>query len=331
MYKQVDLPLTEPIYGTYHFQAPGSAVIADNPSIINWYLEHSVDLICTRKFLSGYTTPELSVKNSYWLENPFLEKIWIDMRFIKRHTNSIIRDLLDNGFYVAFEGVDDFYIRGKSWYGQRHFSHDGMICGYDQKDKSFSVYAYDTNWIYRKFKTSQKCFSNSVNHGWHVSICGLKPKQDKAEFLAWVAYDNILEYLDSSLVKYPMTPDKNEKVYGIVVQDYIVEYLNRLINGSVPYERMDRRIFRLIWEHKKVMLKRIQAIEQSVGYNNFYSESYKGLVVLADNMRMMYAAHAIKRRDPVLPMIQKNLRYLIKTEKDILSDFTINIEKGLVR
>ena len=36
--KSVQLPIVEPVYGTYHFQGGASAVIHDNPSIRNWFL-----------------------------------------------------------------------------------------------------------------------------------------------------------------------------------------------------------------------------------------------------------------------------------------------------
>ena len=51
-------------------------------------------------------------------------------------------------------------------------------------------------------------------------------------------------------------------VNGIVVYDYISIYLDKLADGSIPHERRDRRIFRLIWEHKKCMCGRIRDIEE---------------------------------------------------------------------
>ena len=64
------------------------------------------------------------------------------------HINSmfLIRSLIDNGYYVAFGGVDDYYMEGKSWYQEKHFDHDGLIVGYDQNDKTYTIYAYDQNW-----------------------------------------------------------------------------------------------------------------------------------------------------------------------------------------
>ncbi len=75
----------------------------------------------------------------------------VSTEFAKGYINPIIRAMLDKGIYVAFSNVDDYYIEGKSWYKERHFSHDGLLCGYDRNDKTYCMYAYDSKWMYRKF------------------------------------------------------------------------------------------------------------------------------------------------------------------------------------
>ena len=74
MKKTVELPLVEPIYSTYQYQGPGSAVLANNTSVRNWYLNQVLILSCNRKFLNGFTTPEIRVEDSSWDNNPYLEK-----------------------------------------------------------------------------------------------------------------------------------------------------------------------------------------------------------------------------------------------------------------
>lgn len=321
MNKHVELPLIEPLYSTYHNQGTGTAIIVNNPSVRNWYLNQVMNLTCSRKFLNGFTTPEITVADSSWSDNPHLDKRWISTQFTKGYINPIIRELLDNGFYVAFCGVDDYYIKGKSWYKERHFNHDGLICGYDQNDKTYCIYAYDSNWIYQKFWTPQKDFNAGRvamrKKGTFSSICGLKVKGDKIEFSPDTAIQKIKEYLDSNLEKYPFTGEGN--VCGIVVHEYIAKYVVKLYDGSIPYERMDRRVFRLIWEHKKVMLERIEKIEQVLNLGDEISKKYQLLVSEADTMRMLYASHHMKRRDSVLPIIKNKLLKVMQQEKELLT------------
>ena len=72
MQKSVELKIIEPIYSTYHYQGCASAIIADNPSIRNWYLNNAVTLQCNRNFLYGMSTPEVSVKDSWIWGNPHI-------------------------------------------------------------------------------------------------------------------------------------------------------------------------------------------------------------------------------------------------------------------
>lgn len=325
MNKFVELPLVEPLYRTYH-DGIVTASLAQNPSIFNWFLSNTMILTCSRKFLSGFTTPLIRVEN-YSFNNPLFYVKVIPMQFLKGYVNPIIRNLIDAGYYVYFDGVDDYYVEGKSWYKESHFRHDGTICGYNQLNKTYCIYAYDSNWIYQKFWTSQKSFNRGreamFKKGRPGSLYAIKPKMDKIEFSVETALKGIIDYLDSDFEKYPEDGEGN--VRGIVVHEYIAKYVEKLFDGSIPYERMDRRVLRLIWEHKKVMLQRIEKIEKVMEMNHEISEKYKPLVAEANTIRMLYASHHMKRRDSVLPIIKEKLLELCEKERELL---TLLVEKA---
>lgn len=327
MNKIVELPLLEPLYKTYH-NGIVTACISTNPSIRNWFLSNTIMLMCNRKFLSGFTTPEVQVED-YTFESPLFETNWIPMRFLKGCTNLTIRNLLDMGYYVYFCCVDDYYVDGKSWHKTRHFCHDGTICGYNQEDKTFCMYAYDKNWIYKKFWTPQKSFNKGREAMFrkrkYGSLCAIKPRQCEVEFSVEEALKGIKKYLNSDLNKYPESGEGVVK--GIVVHEYIAKYIDKLIDGSIPYNRIDRRIFRIIWEHKKVMLERILKIEETLQLDSKISEKYSPLVSETDTVRMMYASHYMKRRDSVLPIIKKKLLNIMQEEKLILTELLDKVEK----
>ena len=282
MKRIVDLPLVDPIFSTYHNQGGGTAIIATNPSIRNWYLNESTNLRCNRIFLSGYTTPRIEIPMCTWEENPYFEKERCSIKYARGYTNFIVKRLLDDGFYVFFNGVDDYYIEGKSFFRERHFNHDGLICGYNDEENTFTLYAYDSTRVYRKFKTPQKAFSNGRNalgkSGIYGKICGLRPMPTQVALEPNTICKNIKIYLDSSLEKYPVTEDT--LVYGIAVQDYIALYVNELYNERIPYERMDYRVFRLIWEHKKAMLERIQKVEDTLNLDHAISILYQNIIII---------------------------------------------------
>ena len=159
MNRRVELPLLEPLYSTYHYQGPCAAIAVNNPTIRNWYLNETTDLTCNRRFLNGLTTPEITVPYSSLWDCPYFEIIGVSSHFVGGYINRIIREMLDAGYYVVFDGIDDYYVEGKSWYKERHFNHDGLICGYDMDEKTYCLYSYDSKWLYRKFWTSQHSFN----------------------------------------------------------------------------------------------------------------------------------------------------------------------------
>lgn len=320
MNKIVELPIIEPIYSTYHDQGSGAAILKDNESIRNWYLNQSIILTCNRKFLQGFTTPEIKIVDSAWLSNPNYYRHDYSARFLKQYIHPIIKNFLDQGYYVYYSGIDDYYLEGKTWYKTRHFGHDGLICGYNQKDRTYCIFAYDSNWVYNKFWVSQKSFEEGRKAMNEKSvfgvICGIKPKGNKVLFSSSIALKKINEYLNSSIEQYPENEDG--PVFGIVVHDFIAKYVDKLIDESIPYEKMDRRIFRLIWEHKKVMLERIRCIENELSLSSEIGDQYEKIVRNADNIRMLYASHNLKRRDAVLPIIRDKLLAIKKNEQALL-------------
>ncbi len=331
MQKRVELPIVEPLCSTYHHQGQCTAVMGSNPSIRNWYLNEVIMLRCDRRFLSGYTSPELRLNQSAWSNSPCLERVWYPMRHIKGHVHYVIRQLLDDGFYVCFSGIDDYYVEGKSWYKEKHFNHDGMICGYDDANKAYCLYAYDSNWIYQKFWTSQKSFEAGrramFKEGHCGTICGIKPKSQPFDFDPVIALRKIREYLDANMRQYP--PSGEGEVLGIAVQRYVAMYVDKLYDGSIPYERMDRRVFRLLWEHKKLMLERLKKIEEALKLNSRTSTAYRRLVSEAGTMRMLYASHHMRRRDAVLPIIRDKLLALHKRERELLRRFVKKTEGAM--
>ena len=327
--KKIELPLVEPLFSAYHNQGPSTAILVQNPSIRNYYLNNATILTCNRKFLSGFTSPELEISGTSWAYNPYFVKKWYDMQFLKGYTQIVIHNLLDSGYYVCFSGVDDYYVEGKSWYHEKHFKHDGCICGYNRENKTFCVYAYDKNWIYQKFWTPQKAFDRGrqamFKQGKYGYICGIKPLDTLIPFSKDAALLKINEYLDSNMERYPENAEGS--VAGIVVQDYIVKYVDKLFDGSIPHDKKDRRIFRVIWEHKKAMLERLILIEEACSIDHKHSEAYKTVVREADNCRLLYATHCLKERKSVLPIVQKKLVDIKSLEQEILSSM-LNITGG---
>ena len=325
--KIVELPISEPILTAYNYQGFDGAVIYNNPSIRNRYINDLIMIQCSTKFLSGYTTPKLNVTNSSFMFNPYLEIKEMHMSFFNGYTNRIIHQIIDRGYYVVCWGIDDFYIEGKSWFQEKHFIHDLMIYGYDDENKTFSMLAYDKNWKFAPFKAPQKSFEKGRRSAFKQNkfgyIWAVKPLQKTVEIDPVKIHDSIARYLYH--VFDDQNPAEKEWIWGIDTHIYLCMYLDKLMDGSIPYERMDSRIFRLIWEYEKLMLERIKTLEDMFDFSGMFSEDYKKIVKYADDIRMLYASYHMRRRDSILPKIKKNLENLYKEERVTLKAFNYKL------
>lgn len=322
MNKKVELPIVEPMYSTYHNQCAATAMIGSNPSIRNWELNESVALFCERKFLNGLSTPLISVVESQYELNPHLDSVYIDLAENKQQFNALIRHFVDSGYYVYFNNVDDYYLDGKTWYKQRHFYHDGLICGYDRESKAYCIYAYDISWKLNKLWIPYRSFNKGLQSmrkvGRQGYIIALKPTDTLVAFEPSRAIINLKDYLNSTFEMYPTS--EQGIVFGIIVHDYIAMYLDRIAEGLIPHERVDRRVFRVIWEQKKVMLERIQKLEETLDFPQNWSVEYEKIVREANNIRLVYASYTIRKKETSILIIKEKLLWIKQQEEKILND-----------
>lgn len=333
MNKKIILPVTEPCYGTYHYQGSGAAIIGSNESILNYYLNECVDLYCNRNFLYSGITPDLGIVKSMYSVNPHLEKVEFSTKYLGEHIHHVIHSLLNDGFYVYYTGIDDYYLEGKTFYKEKHFKNDGMICGYDDKKKTYSVYAYDSNWEYRVFEVSQRSFekgrvSKYIEND-DAFITGLKPKTNHVNFSPWMVIRCIKQYLNSDFKNYP--PEISKAAYGLVVHEYLKMYLDKLADGSIPKELMDRKVFRQLWEHKDLMLKRILKMESELEMDAEFSEKYTPIVDLAKKIRVQYEEYRLRDQIELLNNIKDSITEICEKEKIILKDFVEKTENIMLK
>ena len=322
--RKIQLPFVEPMYSTYHWMASSGIPAKQNETSDNWFYNNTVEWKCTRKFLQGLTTPEITLHKGNIKSMPsLLERAGISTRFVRDCALDLIKTMLEDGYYVAFSCVDDYYIEGKSWYQERHFDHDGLIVGYDDDNRTLAIAAYDQRWIFTVFNTPQDGFMKglkaSCERSSYGSIYAVKAKDEAQELDLMMIYNAVKEYLSSNIEEYPLTD--MEPVNGIAVYDYISMYLDKLADGSVPYESKDKRIFRFIWEHKKCMLGRLRAIEEKCRWGNLFSTVYSEVVVLADKMRFIYSKFVIRYSIKDLENIQICLMKMKELEYKLLNMF----------
>lgn len=317
----VSLPFCVPWFaGSQGYAAPGLAM-ASHPTAYNGYLNQTTTLGCHKHFLNSGTSPGIFIPRADLGAFDCLEKYSVSSKFGYPYYKELIKAMLNEDFYIYFSGVDDFYLPGKSWYGTRHMSHDGVICGYNENDGTYSIAAYDINWVFNLIRVPQNCFIEGVKACLEIKkIGGLTAYKVKEGTTVCLNEPMILRYLNEYINQTAdeFSLDPNGVVEGIAVQDFLAMYIDKLKDGSIPLDRMDWRVLRPVWEHKRCMLDRIRAIEQQNQWNDQLSEAYRLLVQSSDRARMMYAMYHKNQNESLLDKIKYNLLNGKEKEYEIL-------------
>lgn len=325
------LPYSFPWFAYTQGSAAPCIAMSGHPTAYNAILNQCTTLSCDPKFLDGFTTPQIKIPRLGVKSFSCIERYAVSWRIAHPYHRDIIKRMLDEGFYIYFNGVDDYFMDGKSWYGIRHIKHDGIICGYDDGDGSYSIAAYDSNWVFRLMRIPQKCFTDGLNEGvlqgWGGGLTVYRMKDmeiplDERQMLGFLK-----AHVDSDMDRFPLSG--REWVEGIAVQGFLALYIGKLIDGSIPYEKMDWRILRPVWEHKKCMLDRLIAFEKKQKLDTECSTEYRPLVDAADRARMMYAVYHRNRRADLLEKVQRGLLEGKEKESAILRNFIKKAEATL--
>lgn len=320
MEKSVQHPFFVPKFACSQGHAAPLLVLQQHPTAYNQVLNQCTTLGCYRDFLHGYTSPRVWIPRAYIDSFSCIEKYIVNHKFTHAYSGTIIKEMLEEGFYIYYNGVDDFYLPGKSFFGTRHHHHDGIICGYDDNDKTFSIAAYDMNWVFNLIRVPQESFFIGIQSALESNIFGwltaYKCKDIEVKLDEKLILHHLIEYLNWDINAFPI--DGEGRVHGTALHDYLAMYIGKLIDGSIPADKMDWRSLRPFWEHKRCMQERIEAVEKVREWDSTLSTEYAALVERTNRIRMMYAMFHKNGKFALLESIRREILVLQEDEKIIL-------------
>lgn len=331
MSNRASLPFFTPMFATFNSTIIAGLALGQNTNAELQLLNQATDLSCQRKFLRGYTSPSIWLPGATLMSITNLFRYTIPVQFIQEHFHSIIHSVIDSGFYAYLNGFDDFYLPGKSWYGTRHLNHNGTISGYDDTNKTYEVASYDINWNYKLIKIPQEAYAESLLHSleqeFNPTLVAVKAKDLFIKLNVKRISEKLKQYLNSNFTLFPKEEDG--KATGIVVHDYLALYFDMLLNDNIPYESIDWRPMRAVWEFRVCMLRRIQAIEKELNLDSTLSSQYAPILEETNRLRMLYAVYTKKRKDALLLSIKNGVLSLKDQEKIVLENLISKIEEKL--
>lgn len=325
------LPFFVPDFASFHDTAIAELAYAKKPYAKMQLLNQRTELVCERDFLTGYSSPKIKIADANLYTFPYMHRHCVSMIYALPFYKEIIRKMIDTGSYIYMCGMDDFYFPGKSWFHEKHRLHDGIICGYDDGDNTFSLATYDKDWLFRHIRIPQESFVDSVKSavemGGTARLIAVVIKDKEITIDVPEILTRIKKYLASDLQEYPV--DGSGTVKGMAVYDYLDIYFDKLLDESILHEMMDWRILRIIWEYRKGMLKRLRAVEENIQIDFSISTAYGDLVQETDRLRMLYALYHRKKKNTLLLSVKNGLLDLKAKEKDLLEQFTQKIEEAI--
>ncbi|CAH1191913.1 MULTISPECIES: hypothetical protein [Paenibacillus] len=262
------LPMKYPAITSWQWQANMFAVLANYSQAKPWIMTHFIPLQLTLNkgstYVDFYRTP--SFEFCPWFLRQHLSRQLI--RHFNKDICTFLMDCIDMNNYIYVLLDQSQFLDTKDF-----FSHDSFIFGYDEERGIFHIADFTFNSKYSfaeiTFEQMKRAYEGIDNDGdWlYAGKGGLSLLQynDRA------AYDFNLNYVIEQLEDFLNGGSPSDKyrelgymtnpcVWGINVYEELILETNRIRTGQ---NAEDRRPFQVIYDHKILMLERIDFMDQA--------------------------------------------------------------------
>lgn len=205
---------------------------------------------------------------------PFVNRNVFTHQYIDQNFESFIDFVIrciNSGYYV-YVFLDRYYNEKSEDYQKRHYLHQLFICGYDTEKEVVigADFFHDKySWEEVSFEGVIKGYLNYTEvdpgPGVHHDIVTLTYRSFQWKFdleMLCISIEDCLKGIDSTnALGYAFTQEELRSFrYGIGYYDILSELIEQ--------ELWDRRAFHVLYEHKKMMLMRLEYLEKKYNYYN---------------------------------------------------------------
>lgn len=302
------ITLEPPMKGYLEYAYPLSILFAQDKCYMSWLFQHYIQVVCKNDFSEfkhadndwmhlregALKCNYICLPKSIFTEYTDFEKIIIPMFY----------HMLKDGFY--FSGVfNERFIPQMRAYKKYDYDHDYLIFGGDFDAKTFKILGYSNHGLYEAMTITFEQYFNAVLHTKYenVIVNFLKINLDNNFcFNSEKTMVLLKDYLHSSDSVYGY--DGQEFCFGINAVRRLCDYIDNLGDHGI-----DLRFFYFLWEHKKLMLSRIEFLMN------------KGLISSNVNKCEKYY-HIINQTKVLLNLC---IKYNISNSKEILQRIKAHI------
>lgn len=323
--KEVYLPICVPKFSTYNYLAAAGIVGQQHPQCEEWYVSNCIQVQCS-KFVESQEL-NLTIHIGQIFDMPFLDIIEHRQSYVLNNLFDYIRNSINNGYYLYFTNADDFFIKNKSYYNNSHFHHDGLITGFNDIDYTYCISAYNSNFVFSNFICDQLSFAEGYNYGYRMSYeTGRIPNMYEVK----PNLNIVLPELDRNKIKHELLLYANPSLsneliedehtaFGINVYKEIQSYLNYLINLDNKTKIIDKRLFRLLFEHKKNVGDAISIVTSGIPSKELLCDEYKQIIRTFQSWHLHYAKVIRTGNMKQLSIIIEALPSIIEKEISVIN------------
>ncbi|MCR4678151.1 MAG: hypothetical protein K5679_05270 [Lachnospiraceae bacterium] len=260
---------------------------------------------------------------------------WAYLRSLDLDLVALFKKSLELGYYLYFK-LDEYYVPDRRTYGTDHYLHDNLIVGYNEE--GFIVLGYNCRGICEKcimgFDRLVMSLESNVTDkdadSWEDKMYTLRYIDADYKLNSYLIKESLYDYLHSISRK-----DKSKRfanplpdtVYGLATYDKVKEYLRYLIAGDEAFNEgafisgkahIDNRIFRIIMEHKIIMMERIEYLASKMGNLNDISNEYKDVLKIAELTHNIAVKYQLTGNKNLLEKLIKNVEIIKDRDAELL-------------
>lgn len=267
----IDLPLGKPIVHGYQWFTVPFAILGTLPKSQDWILSNFIHVAHEK---DGSPQPHqpfdffsYDYSLSPWLESVKVYRDW--SAGVGLDPVDLCRNAIRSGYYLYLY-LDDYYIPARQRPNMEHYSHDILVFGASDENRTFSVYGYDAKGILRTSHVGYDELRLAYEHagtldsGYPDIDCYKVKPESSYDFNFRLVRQSFEDYLNSTNVSLPFEfrqPASN-RLFGMETYPALKQRLAEYLTGDTPY---DIRGLQILWAHKRLMKCRVQRMAELAG------------------------------------------------------------------
>lgn len=279
--KKLDIKTDPPIKSYLHYSQSLSIILADDKTN-EWFYSNFIQLYSKKGASQEWDLLQILPDSFDLLHDQYFHQVsHLNNEIINIDKDNIIelvKKWINNSYYVLMY-VDEYFLPGTQIYKRGHYPHAQLVYGYNDEEKKLYIMNFNDKVEYGSIEVDYEHFIESMltddlidKFGWsHLKYQNprlIKTTENniKSEFCINILINQLQDYIDGKVPysKFLYNRDINyieNSVWGIDIYKNLISYLECTPENTSLLPRSLFIPFNLLWEHKDVMINRLEFLK----------------------------------------------------------------------